>query len=185
MEHSIESRESASVSESSAPVPGSMTPSEQAREWVSPGVSVRKRWLTGIGVALASVLFFWIALSEGAPALVSTLIGIIFIGGFVGYLRVVAPTPFTLALDGEGISRADRGGQPVVISWANVAKIKEEFFKNGTSVSVTVYKRVGERGLHRAYVVYRDDIPRFDDFREAVRAHLPETTPWMREQVHE
>ena len=33
-------------------------------EWISPGVSVRKRWLTGIGVFLASALFFFIALAR-------------------------------------------------------------------------------------------------------------------------
>ena len=60
---------------------------QDAREWVCPGVSVRKRWLTGIGVAMASAVFFFIALWEGASMLVSTLIGIVFIGGFIGYLR--------------------------------------------------------------------------------------------------
>ena len=154
-------------------------------EWVSPGVSVRKRWLTGIGVVCASVLFFWIALSEGAPALVSTLIGIVFIGGFVGYLQVVAPTPFMLRLDADGMTRSERNGEPARIPWEGIAKIKEEYFKNGTSVSLTVYKRVGARGLHRAYVVYRDDVPRFDELLASVRAALPTETPWVREKVHE
>src|SRR5579864_5076771 len=83
--------------------------SQNAREWVSPGVSLRKRWLTGIGVVLASAVFFFIAHYEGATMLVSTLIGIVFIGGFIGYLRVVAPMPFTIRLDDVGISRSDRG----------------------------------------------------------------------------
>ncbi|MGE5334890.1 MAG: hypothetical protein ACM3N4_09350 [Nitrososphaerota archaeon] len=156
-----------------------------ASEWVSPGVSVRKRWLTGIGVALASTVFFFIALSEGATMLVSTLIGIIFIGGFVGYLRVVAPTPFTIRLDATGITRSDKGKEPVTIPWDNVAKIKEEDFPNGKPVSIAVFKRVGERGLHRAWVVYGDDVPRFADLIAALRAGLPESTPWLRETVHE
>lgn len=158
---------------------------EHAREWVSPGVSVRKRWLTGIGVAAASVLFFYIALAEGASMLVSTLIGIIFIGGFIGYLRVVAPTPFTIRLDAEGITRTDRGKEPLTIAWGNVAKIREEVFPNRKPVSIAVFKRVGERGLHRAWVVYGDDIPRFDEFIAALHAGLPESTPWLRETVHE
>jgi hypothetical protein len=58
-------------------------------------------------------------------------------------------------------------------------------FKNGTSVSLTMYKRVGERGLHRAWVAYRDDVPRFDALGEALRAGLPAETPWFRETVHE
>jgi hypothetical protein len=154
-------------------------------EWVSPGVSLRKRWLTGIGVVIASAVFFFIALSEGATMLVSTLIGIIFIGGFIGYLRVIAPMPFTIRLDSEGITRSDQGKEPVTIPWANVAKIKEEDFPNGKPVSIAVFKRVGERGLHRSWVVYGDDIPRFTDFIAALHAGLPESTPWLRETVHE
>jgi hypothetical protein len=156
-----------------------------AHVWASPGVSVRKRWLTGIGVALAAALFFWIALAEGASMLVSTLIGVIFIGCFVWYLTIVAPTPFTITLDARGVTRTERGAEQAVIPWEGVAKVKEEAFKNGTSVSLTVYKRVGERGLHRAWVVYRDDIPRFDALAEALRARLPAATPWLRETVHE
>ena len=156
-----------------------------AREWISPGVSVRKRWLTGIGVALAAALFFFVALAQGASMLVSTLIGAVFIGCFVWYLAIVAPTPFAIRLDAAGVSRAERGGEPSAIAWGQVAKVKEELFKNGTSVSLTVYKRVGERGLHRTWVVYRDDVPRFDALRDALLAALPEGTPWIRETVHE
>jgi hypothetical protein len=153
--------------------------------WTSPGVSGRKRVLTGLGIALAAAVFFLIGLAEGATMLVSTLIGVIFIGCFVWYLRIVAPTPFTIALDERGITRTERGGEPALIPWDGVAKVKEELFKNGTSVSLTVYKRVGERGLHRAWVVYRDDIPRFDSLAAALRARLPEGSPWLRERVHE
>jgi hypothetical protein len=161
------------------------------REWVSPGVSVRKRWLTGAGVALAALVFFTIALTQGANMVVSTAIGVVFIGCFVWYLRIVAPEPFTIRLDSEGVRRIGRGAEAEaeaeesVISWDRVAKVKEELFKNGTSVSITVYKRVGERGLHRAWVAYRDDLPHFDDLVEAMRARLPQSTPWIGETVHE
>jgi hypothetical protein len=158
---------------------------DQAQEWISPGVSVRKRWLTGIGVAIASIVFFAIALWEGAGMVVSTLIGVVFIGGFVGYLTVVAPTPFTIRLNAAGISRAERGGEPEVIPWDRVAKIKEEVFPNGKPVSIAVFKRVGEKGLHRAWVVYGDDIPRFAEFIAALRAALPAEAPWIRDTVHE
>lgn len=156
-----------------------------AREWVSPGVSRRKRLLTGFGVALVAVLFAAIALYERTSMLVSTLIGAVFILGFIGYLRVVAPTPYTLRVDHSGVTRTDRGVEPHTIGWGAFAKVKEELFKNGTSISVTVYKRVGERGLHRAWVVYRDDIPDFDGFVTALVSALPESTPWLRETVHE
>lgn len=160
-------------------------PATYAQQWEGPGVSVRKRWLTGFGVAVAAIVFIGIAFYEGASALVSTIIGLVFIGCFVWYLRIVAPTPFTLTVDPVNLTKADRGAEPVVIAWKNVAKVKEEVFKNGTSVSITVYKRVGEKGLHRAWVVYRDDMPRFDAFVQAVQESLPEGTPWIRERVHE
>ncbi|HUY77211.1 MAG TPA: hypothetical protein VMV29_10600, partial [Ktedonobacterales bacterium] len=134
---------------------------------------------------LAAVVFFWLALHEGATMLVSTLIGIVFIGGFVGYLRVVAPTPYTLRLDSHGVTRTERGAEPTEIAWENIARVKEEVFRSGVSVSVTVYKKVGARGLHRAYVVYRDDIPHFDDFAAAFEAALPDAAPWRRETIHE
>jgi hypothetical protein len=156
-----------------------------SREWASPGVSVRKRWLTGVFVALAALLFFWIALAEGASMLVSTLIGGVFIGCFVWYLTLVAPTPFTLRLDAAGVTRLERGAEPATIAWGGVAKVKEEVFKNGTSVSLTLYKRVGERGLHRAWVVYRDDLEGFDALAVALREGLPQQAPWIRETIHE
>lgn len=156
-----------------------------AREWVCPGVLPRRRLVTGIGVVLAAALFFFLAIWQGATMWVSTVIGIIFIGGFVAYLKVIAPTPFTLRLDATGITRTERDGEPLTIPWDRVAKIKEERFKSGKSVSVAVFKRVGERGLHRAYVVYGDDIPDYDSFRDALRAGVPDDRPWLTETVHE
>ncbi|MEO7000209.1 MAG: hypothetical protein ABI068_00230 [Ktedonobacterales bacterium] len=155
------------------------------REWVSPGVSLGKRILTGLGVALVALVFFFIAWYEGIYAWVSTVIGIVFIGGFIGYLRVVAPTPFTLRLAADGVTRTDRGGAPVTIAWDGIVRIKEEVFRSGVSVSVTVYKRVGERGVHRAYVVYRDDVPHFDELVSALRDALPASATWVREKIHE
>jgi hypothetical protein len=157
----------------------------EAREWVSPGVSPSKRWLTGSFIALAAAFFIFVAAREGAAMWVSTIIGIVFIGCFIWYLRIVAPTPFMLRLDDTGITRTERGGEPTTIPWTGLARVKEESFPNGKPVSLAVYKRVGERGVHRAFVVYRDDIPRFDAFRAAVRAALPEGVPYQRETVHE
>ncbi len=167
-----------------APRDGEGEPETEAR-WVSPGVSVRKRILTGIGVALAAAVFFAIARWQGASMLVSTIIGIIFIGCFVWYLTIVAPRPFTIALDAAGITRTDAGGEPETVPWTGIARVKEEVFKSGKAVSLAVYKRVGDRGVHRAWVVYRDDVPRFDELLVAVRASLPESVPWMHETVHE
>jgi hypothetical protein len=156
-----------------------------ALEWISPGVSVRKRVLTGLGVAFIATLFIFIAIYESASMLVSTLIGLVFIGCFIWYLRIVAPTPYTLRLDSASITRTELGAEPQPVAWSGIARIKEEAFKNGKVVSFALYKRVGERNVARAYVVYRDDIPRFDDFLAAVRARLPEGVPWQRETIHE
>jgi hypothetical protein len=156
-----------------------------ALEWASPGVSLRKRILTALGIALVAALFLFIAWYENASMLVSTLIGIIFIGCFIWYLRIVAPTPYTIRLDNAGIARTERNAEPQTIPWNGVARIKEEVFKNGTSVSFALYKRVGERNVARSFVIYRDDIPRFDEFLAAVRARLHESVEWRRETVHE
>ena len=52
-------------------------------------------------------------------------------------------------------------------------------------MSVTVYKRVGERGVHRAFVVYRDDVPQFDELVSALQTALPTSASWTRETIHE
>ncbi len=82
-----------------------------ALEWASPGVSLRKRILTGVGVALVAALFLFIAWYENASMLISTLIGLVFIGCFIWYLRIVAPTPYTIRLDDAGITRTERNGE--------------------------------------------------------------------------
>lgn len=168
------------------------------RVWVCRGIPLTRQILTLVGVVAAAAVFFFLALWQGATMLVSTIIGVIFIGGFVGYLRVIAPTPFTITLDATGITRAERtrhrndehahdapAHEPMHIPWTQVAKVKEERFKSGKSVSLTVYKRVGERGLHRAFVIYRDDVGEFDGLLGALRAGLPESSPWLVERVHE
>ena len=71
------------------------------------------------------------------------------------------------------------------VPWASVARIKEERFPNGKPLSLTVYKRSGERSVFRAFVVYGDDVPRFDDLLRAVRSHVPPDRPWQVERVHE
>ncbi len=153
--------------------------------WISPGVSPRKRLLTALAILGAAALFVLIAAHEGASMWVSTLIGVVFIGCFIWYLRIVAPTPFTLRLDTNGIARAEPNGAPVAIPWTELARVKEEVFKSGTPISLSFYKRAGERGVFRAFVVYRDDVPRFDALLSAVRAALPEGARWQRETVHE
>jgi hypothetical protein len=73
----------------------------------------------------------------------------------------------------------------MMIPWTEMARVKEEVFKNGTPISLSFYKRVGERGVFRTFVVYRDDVPRFDALLSAVRTASPEGVRWQRETVHE
>jgi hypothetical protein len=169
------------------PAPTDDSPPAEAPDgvWTCPGVPYGRRVLTGAGVTLAAVLFFFLALWQGATMLVSTLIGAVFIGGFVGYLLLVAPAPFTLTVGADGMRRVSRGGAPVDVPWQSVARIKEERFPSGKPLSLTVYKRSGERGLFRAFVVYGDDLTHFDSFLDAVRARAPADRPWQVERVHE
>ena len=172
----------------------------EPRAWVCRGIPLSRQVLTLVGVAASAVVFFALARWQGASMLVSTVIGAVFIAGFVGYLHVIAPTPFHITLDGAGITRTEQtqrpagtpedaasrpAAAPVRITWGQVAKVKEERFRSGKSVSLTVYKRVGERGLHRAFVIYRDDVGDFDGLLGALRAGVPEDAPWLVERVHE
>jgi hypothetical protein len=159
-----------------------------ARVWVCRGIPLGRQVVSALAVFAAAALFFGLARWQGATMLVSSIIGTVFIAGFIGYLQVIAPTPFTITLDAEGITRAEQSrraattqrgaasrssGEPIQIPWAQVAKVKEERFKSGKSVSLTVYKRVGERGLHRAFVIYRDDVGDFDGLLGALRTGMP------------
>jgi hypothetical protein len=141
--------------------------------------------MTGLGVLLAAALFIFVAVWQGAGMLLSTLIGIVFIGGFIGYLWLVAPASYTVTVDATGVRRATLGGAPMDVPWSNVARIKEEQFPSGKPLSLTVYKQSGERSVFRAFVIYGDDIARFDAFLIAMRAYAPHDLPWQIERVHE
>lgn len=158
---------------------------QPVRTWDCPGIPPRRNIFTWIGVLAAAALFFFIAMWQGASMVVSTFVGLVFIGGFVWYLRTMRPTPFTLRVDASGVTRTDRGGEPREVPWDSVAKVKEEQFKSGQTISVAVFKRVGERGLFRAFVVYRDDVGDFDGFLGALRAGTPAERPWLIDTVHE
>ena len=93
--------------------------------------------------------------------------------------------PLAITVDAAGMRRATRGGAHVDVPWPSVARIKEERFPTGKPLSLTVYKRSGERGVFRAFVIYGDDIPHFDAFLRAARARVPEDRPWHIERVHE
>lgn len=168
-----------------ATAPPSPISAPPERIFTSPGVTVNRKIGTGIFVGLLGLFTLFVAIEQGATVVVSTIIGVVFIGGFIGYLRVVAPPPFRVALAAEALRYEEQGMERVVIPWPNVVKIKEERFPNGLPISLAVYKRVGAKGLHRAFLVWRDDLPAFDELVTALRDHVPATTRWNVETVHE
>ena len=73
----------------------------------------------------------------------------------------------------------------IEIPWSNVVKVKEERFPNDLPISMSLYKRVGAKGLHRAFIVYRDDLPGFEQFLAELKRRVPAETRWNIEIVHE
>lgn len=158
---------------------------EQRVQFASPGVPTNRKVVTGIFLGVLALLTIGIALDQGASVLISTIIGALFILGFIGYLRILAPPPFCISLDSDALRREEQGMERSEIAWPNVVKVKEERFPNGLPISLAIYKRVGEKGLHRAYIVYRDDLPGFEDFLVALKQRVPSATRWNTETVHE
>lgn len=154
-------------------------------QFASPGVPNNRKIATGLFLGVLALVTIGIALDQGASVLISTIIGAVFILGFIGYLRILAPPPFCISLDGDALRREEQGMERSEIAWPNVVKVKEERFPNGLPISLAIYKRVGDKGLHRAYIVYRDDLPGFEDFLVALKQRVPPDTRWNTETVHE
>src|SRR5579884_2643299 len=128
------------------------------RVFVGPGLSLFKRVVTIIGVLILVSLVVLIAVHQGASAVGSTIAAILFILGFVLYLRIIAPVPFTIALEADALVKRSRNGEVISIAWADLTRIKEEFFPNGKRISITVYRQPRAPGEKtKAWAVYRDD----------------------------
>src|SRR5205085_9473635 len=109
--------------------------------FVGPGLSPFKRIVTILGVLCLTALVLLIAIREGASATGSTIVAIIFILGFIIYLRIVAPVPFTIELELEALIKRSRNGEVIEVHWDQIIRIKEEFFPNGKRISITVYRK--------------------------------------------
>ncbi len=153
--------------------------------YASPGVTTTRKIGTGIFLALVAAFTIFVAVEQGANVLVSTIIGALFIGGFIAYLKIVAPPPFRIIFTQAGLRREEQGMEQVEIAWPNVVKVKEDRFPNGLPISVAIFKRVGTKGLHRAFIVYRDDLPGFEDFLADLKRRVPNETRWVVDIVHE
>jgi len=157
----------------------------QRRVYASPGVTRGRKIGTGIFLALLGAFTVMVTAVEGVSILVSTIIAVLFITGFIFYLKIVAPPPFQIFFDDDALRREEQGIDQIEISWSAVVKVKEERFPNGLPISLSIYKRVGTKGIHRAFIIYRDDLPEFDAFLADLHQRVPTETRWNVEIAHE
>jgi hypothetical protein len=162
----------------------SQHPAEEARTFASPGLTPVRRYGTAIMLLVLGLFVVGVVFYGGGSLLVSAILGALLIAGFIWYLRIVAPAPFTLSLTPDGLTRQERASEAQVIPWDKIARVKEEQFPTGKIIAVMVYAR-SQHSVYRALVLYRDDLPQFDSFRQALRASTLPGTPWQLETVHE
>ncbi len=158
----------------------------QGQVFIGPGIRPAKLILTLVGVLGIIVIVLLIAIREGASAIGSTIVGLLFIVGFLIYLRIVAPVPFTITLEPEALVKRSRNGEVIEVRWEELTRIKEEFFPNGKRISVTVYRKpTSPQQKAKAWAVYRDDVTDIDRLAETLKGAIPETCRWESETVHE
>lgn len=158
--------------------------------FVGPGLSPFKRIVTILGVVSIIALVLWIGIYEGifhgGSAVGSTIVAILFILGFVYYLRLIAPVPFTIHLEETALVKRNKNGEAVEIRWEDLTRIKEEFFHNGKRIGLTAFRRPSSpQQKAKAWAVYRDDVTDIDGLAEALREVIPETCEWLSETVHD
>jgi len=154
--------------------------------FIGPGLSLFKQSATIVGVLAVTALVLWIAIHQGVSAVGSTIAAIVFIFGFVLYLRIVAPVPFTINIEPQALIKRSRNGEEIALPWSELTRIKEEFFPNGKRISIIVYRKITEPTQKaKAWAVYRDDVTNLDGLAEALQLAIPETCQWQSETVHE
>jgi len=168
-----------------------MSSATNEQVFIGPGLSPFKRIVTVFGVICLVVLVLWIAVYQhsarnDASVIGSTIAALLFIGGFIYYLSLIAPVPFAITVSSQGLFKRSRKGDTVDLHWEDVTRIKEEFFPNGKRISVIVYRKVTEPGQKaKAWAVYRDDVTDLDGLAEALQKAIPETCTWESKTVHE
>ncbi len=178
------------ASAASAPEANAGQPSVSAshrveqRTFASPGLTRGKRYGTAIMLFVLGLFVIGVVWYQGGSVMVSAILGFLLIAGFVWYLRMIAPAPFTLELTPEGLARQEQGQAAQVIAWDKIARVKEEQFANGKVIGVMVYAR-STHSVYRALVLWRDDLPQFDEFRQALKESTLPGTRWQLETVHE
>jgi hypothetical protein len=162
------------------------SPTTHGQIFIGPGLSLFKKIVTLLGLLGLTALVLWIAIHQGLSAVGSTIAAILFITGFVLYLRIVAPVPFTIELEQTALIKRSGNGEIIAIPWEDLTRIKEEFFPNGKRISVIAYRRVtSPQQKAKAWAVYRDDVTNIDELAAALKQTIPETCMWEHETVHE
>jgi len=159
--------------------------------FIGPGLSLFKRIVTSLLVIGAIALVFWIAIYQhnahnDLSVVGSSIAAVLFIAGFIYYLRLIAPVPFTIKLSAAGVSKSNKHGDTITLAWNEVTRVKEEFFPNGTRIGITLYRKVTQpEQKAKAWSVYRDDMTDLDSLAKALKQAIPETCQWQSETVHE
>lgn len=159
--------------------------------FIGPGLSPFKRVVTILGVVGIVALVLWIAIYQhdahnDASVIGSTIAAVLFIGGFVYYLALIAPVPFTITLSSEGVNKRNKRGETITLTWDELTQVKEEFFPNGKRIGITLYRKVTQPGQKaKAWAVYRDDVTDLDGLANALKLAIPATCVWQSEKVHE
>lgn len=166
----------------------SLTPE---RVFVGPGLSPFKRIVTILGVIGIFALILWIAVYQhasraDASVYGSTIAAVLFLGGFIWYLSIIAPVPFTITLTAQGVLKKDKRGVTIDLPWEDVTRIREEFFKNGKRIGITLYRNVTAPDQKaKAWAVYRDEVDDIDALAEALQHIRPAHVAWESERVHD
>jgi hypothetical protein len=162
------------------------SPTAQGQVFIGPGLRPSKRILTIIGVLGITGLVLLIAIREGTSALGSTIVALFFIAGFLIYLCIVAPIPFTITLAPQALVKRSRNGEVIEVPWEELTRIKEEFFPNGKRISITAYRKpTSPQQKPKAWTVYRDDVTDIDSLAKTLKEVIPATCAWQSETVHE
>ena len=156
------------------------------RVFIGPGLNPVKRAITLGGVVILTALVLLITLREGVPAIGSTIVALLFIVGFLVFLRIVEPVPFTIHLKEEALVKRSKNGEVIEVRWEDLTRIKEEFFPNGKRISVTAYRKTtSPQQKAKAWAVYRDDLTDIDSLAKTLQQAIPATCEWKSETVHE
>src|SRR5437016_14533913 len=151
----------------------------EGQAFIGPGLSPFKRVITIVAVLAIIVLVLWIAVHEGTPAIGSTIVAMLLIVGFILFLRMIEPVPFTITLEPEALVKRSRNGEVIEVRWEDLTRIKEEFFPNGKRIGLTAYRKVTAPAQKaKAWAVYRDDVTDLDGLAVALKDAIPETCAW-------